>query len=272
MSYLFLKNKYDIDILISDNNENEETRSLITKFDEINYVKNTFNKHIKLFSEELFRMYQSKYKIKSNDHYSRLIYKILERKFIFKNSKYDRKFFYNQANYYMGIDSNIHNCVLNSNSKYVWLLSDNDKIDLKNFDIFYKYIRQFENLDLIYVNADNKPLFEHDLTFKTYNSINKFHDTINYNNGALSSNIINKDSWLNIFPSKYIGRNWMHFEYLIRVIEKNNYSLASFKFNMVNAIPIQTQKWGKEGAWIFYSFMLLNLFNSIKDKKFKKKI
>ena len=183
----------------------------------------------------------------SND----LRYIDLDKRYNFENFIYQRNFFN------IGADANIVNGFLNLDSKYIWILSDDDLLKPKSVDKIYKILSEYD-LELLYFLHDkNKGLnvFD-DNIFEFYNS------QIKKSNGAgLISNVIYKSDFIKeSVPIGFVKTHscFQHLAILISAIQTKKARSASISSKYFFKNSTQDYKPNIHYHKSFFGFVLLS--------------
>lgn len=182
------------------------------------------------------------------------------------------EYYKNDKDYFF--DINCHLCVKRAKGNYVWLLSDNDSFNEEYFEKLYFFLSQNINLNQIFLDFKSikgNQIKHQNEDFKICKNGNEFFDNINFKNGFVSSNIISKKIWLDIFMNKYMGENWIHMEYSIRCMEYDSAKAAICKFPIIYNLPVKEQKWGNNGTFIYAGFNFVKIIKSASLKYYSKK-
>lgn len=181
------------------------------------------------------------------------------------------EYYKNDKDYFF--DINCHLCVKRAKGNYVWLLSDNDSFNEEYFEKLYLFLSQNTNLNQVFLDfksiKGNEIKYQKE-DFKICHNGDEYFNNINFKNGFLSANIVNKKIWLEIFMDKYIGENWIHVEYSIRCMEYNQAKAGICKFPIIYDLPLKEQKWGDKGTFIYAGLSFVNIIKSASLKYYSK--
>ncbi|MBE3022562.1 glycosyltransferase family 2 protein [Campylobacter sp. 7477a] len=161
----------------------------------------------------------------------------------------------------IGYDGNIDAIVKRSNGKYVWFLGCGERVKMDSLsrllkkldnDIEYENILlDFDIYDESRCSITNKRVFDFDndvlLEGKNNFKYNKY-------GSAVSSNIINREKWLQVIDKDLVVNGWCHIERILNIIALNNNSKT-----LLLAYPYFTLYREKDGWWTKTNSYLLLL-------------
>lgn len=170
----------------------------------------------------------------------------------------------------IGFDANVDNVVRQARGRFVWLMADDDFLLPGAVDRVLGIIRDHPDLALIFANFSNpidlgltKDVFcEDGNQFFTYNR---------FKNGLLSSNIVNRQTWLDLDMGRFDGSLWIHFAYSINAMapkEGRKGYLISDELIRQDGIG----RWGGGGSFILTGLKLVQLFSNMEDLGYTKKL
>jgi len=178
--------------------------------------------------------------------------------------KYDEIDYY-KNNENVGFDNNCNLCVERSKGDYVWLLADNDSFNELYFEKVFSFLSNNNDLNIIFLDFKSikgNQIKHQEENFYICKNGDVFFEKINFKNGFISSNIINRKIWLDNFMHKYFGQDWIHMEYSLRSMETNNVRAAICKLPIIYSLPIKNQKWGGNGDFIFAGLKFVKIIKT----------
>lgn len=200
------------------------------------------------------------------------------------NKSFDLKIFYtknininkskSQAH---SFDSNVDNLFKNSNSKYIWVVGDDDFISDNAIFIINKII-QDNNYTFTNIYIDSlKPFTDIPNDIITDNK-NEFCKITEFRSGGITANVFNRELWLKNISELDYGSGWIHIIYLIKNLgkEKSYIYRDSLKDEYINFDKYKNDKKYKKvfnNNYYFLAFLNnLELLYSMKNFNFDEKI
>lgn len=177
------------------------------------------------------------------------------------------KYFKNIEN--IGYDRNIQNVFAKAQGQYVWTIAADDIIS--NSEAIDKIINLIENnpdVALIHVGGNEK------LPNKTnvYNG-EKFLIDSKFQSGAVSSNIIKRETWLESNPSSFFGSGWIHFGVIMNIA--NRFQTIITRDQLIDENPravILTKSWNVKGSSLVIMLNLIKIFTNMNKLNYSKKV
>lgn len=178
------------------------------------------------------------------------------------------QYFRNKKNF--GFDKNVDLAVYRANGIFIWLLADDDLItSKKEIKVILETIKTHPDVATIFVNFKMNPPIKC-LTNCLCDNGDIFFYMNSFRSGLLSSNIINKNIWMQTNVQKYIGSGWIHVGYLVDAMVKNKgYIIADYCFSQ-NPMKIK-MRWGKNGSFFYTGLELVKIYKNMKILGYKKK-
>ncbi|MBY0379065.1 MAG: glycosyltransferase family 2 protein [Burkholderiales bacterium] len=161
----------------------------------------------------------------------------------------------------IGFDRNIDNVIKLATGRYVWTLADDDYIINDGVTKVIKFL-SINGVELLFVNYSNAININPNNTL--YSNSNDFFRNIKFKNGLISSNIINRETWLTLDMARYFDSSWIHVAYSIEALNPNKTSMAGIIVDNVlqmDGVP----RWGENGSFIYTGFKLLDIFKRIPE-------
>jgi abequosyltransferase len=161
----------------------------------------------------------------------------------------------------IGFDANVDNVVRQAKAPFVWLMADDDFLLPGSVDRVLDVIRNNPELSLIFVNFSNRiklGLSEDALCLDG----NEFFSKNRFKNGLISSNIVNRQLWLDLDMKRFDGCLWVHFAYSVQAMApkeaRRGYIIAT---ELIRQDGIG--RWGGGGSFIFTGLKLVQLFSDM---------
>ena len=169
---------------------------------------------------------------------------------------------YNRNETNIGFDANVDAVVHLAKGRFVWLLSDDDCLKDGAIDEVLEAIREHPDVALMFANfegAARLSLKEKELCTDG----NAFFTRINFKNGLISSNIINRRLWLDLDLRRYYGCHWIHFAYAMKALSPNIHRQAF----ILKGTPLEwghaKARWGGGGSFILVGLSLVDVFREM---------
>lgn len=191
------------------------------------------------------------------------------------------KYFRNDTN--LGAERNFCNAVERSEGEYVWLFSDDDKMQDNSIDYIMDILRQYEDLAVIHLNwgayDENLQSCYQDKVLKIgkdtlFSNADDFLAATNMSPIFISSLIINRMLWLQTDRSEFLGTGWVHFGTIHKLLIANQDRYRS----LVVSHPFIMQRAGnhwqtdqKEGGLELGYIALPKMILSLQNYGFAKK-
>lgn len=166
------------------------------------------------------------------------------------------KYFKNLKN--IGYDRNVHNVFEKALGEYVWTIGADDVIiGDKTLNRICKIIVEQPNVRLINV-AENSGLKNE---YEIYSNDENFLIDSKFQSGFVSSNIINRETWLNANPSDYFDTGWIHFGVIMKIANCNTSIITRSKLVGENPRFSQEPKnWDLNGSSLLIMLKLVQIF------------
>jgi glycosyltransferase involved in cell wall biosynthesis len=161
----------------------------------------------------------------------------------------------------IGFDANVNQVVSRSRGRFVWLMSDDDFINPGGVDKVLQVIDQFPELSYIFVNYSNQLALRVQKDALCLDWSQFLHD-VNFKNGLISSNIVNRKLWSELNMMQYDHCCWIHLAYALQALAPG---FDRKGFIITDEIVKQDgiQRWGEPGSFIEFNLKLLRLLNEI---------
>lgn len=172
--------------------------------------------------------------------------------------------------YKPGLDGNLINLFSNSKSEYVWILSDDDMLEVYSIRKVLNIIKRYNGMGLLFVNYSE---CDKDLNYLPKRLREDIYEDFYCNNGdefiikskmlfgLISSLIINRAFWDKANLDKYIGYQSLHVGAVIEIMSDNKGYVICDKLVRLRT---GTQSWGKNGTFIY---PILNIVIMLKNLK-----
>lgn len=162
---------------------------------------------------------------------------------------------YNSEN--IGFDANLKKCIQLCNTKYVWLLTDDDIIVAGAFEELSEVLNDNNDYGIIYI--DNLYQYSGIDTCKSGNDPNDFFYYSKFRSGGMSSNIINREAWLAINFDAY-PKDWPHLVYSIVTLTHKMFYIhknsLKYEYN-----PDMAKRWLENVGLFKYLYTLNETFS-----------
>ncbi len=163
----------------------------------------------------------------------------------------------------IGFDANVDAVVHLAKGRFVWLLADDNYLKDGAVDEVLEAIREHPDVALMFANFEGGSarlsLEEGELCPDG----NAFFTRINFKNGLMSSNIVNRRIWLDLDLRRYYGCHWIHFAYAMRALSPNTHRQAF----ILKGTPLDQggakARWGGGGSFIFVGLCLVDVFREM---------
>jgi abequosyltransferase len=184
------------------------------------------------------------------------------------------KYFHNEKN--LGADRNFDLAVRRSKGKYVWLLSDNDKIMPKGIGKVLEVIHSQKDLAVIAVNYD---IFDEklgkiitDRVIKEYKdmlfeSADDFWNKLDILSALVSVNIVCRSWWNQSKVESFYSTNWVHVGAIISILPSHR---SFFLSSPIVRISSGSPSWEIGGNGLRYSMMLEDMFHIMDNLEYNK--
>jgi glycosyltransferase involved in cell wall biosynthesis len=178
-------------------------------------------------------------------------------------SRYPGRVRYHRNETNIGFDANVDAVVHLAKGRFVWLLADNDYLKDGAVDEVLRAIREHPEVALMFANFEGGSarlsLEEGELCPDG----NAFFTRINFKNGLVSSNIVNRRIWLDLDLRRYYGCHWIHFAYAMKALSPNIHRQAF----ILKGTPLDygdaKARWGGRGSFIFVGLSLVDVFREM---------
>lgn len=180
------------------------------------------------------------------------------------------KYYKNKEN--LGYDKNVHNVFLKAKGNFVWTLAADDIISCKEaIQDVLNIIENENDIGIIHVGGCTNLKLDYEI-FKD----ELFLITSNFQSGAVSTNIIRKDAWLQSKPTVFFQSGWIHFGAVIKIIKEFKSVITKKQYASESPATINLLKsWDINGSGLRLALKLVELFNQMEDfgytRLFKKK-
>jgi glycosyltransferase involved in cell wall biosynthesis len=170
----------------------------------------------------------------------------------------------------IGFDANVDNVVCQARGRFVWLMADDDPLVEGAVDAVLNAIHMDSELALIFVNFYNP--IDLGLSGDVHcRDGNQFFAINRFKNGLLSSNIVNRKTWMEMDMKRFDGCLWIHFAYAIQAMApkegRTGYVIARELVKQEGG-----GRWGKGGSFIFTGLKLVHLFSHMEDLGYSRKV
>jgi glycosyltransferase involved in cell wall biosynthesis len=171
------------------------------------------------------------------------------------------RYFRNEHN--VGFDANVDAVVRQAKGRFVWLMADDDYLLPGAVDRVLKVIHDHPELAIIFTNFSN--WIELGLKENVYcEDGNQFFAVDHFKNGLISSNIVNRDLWLDLDMKRFDGCLWIHFAYSIQAMAPK----AGRKGFVIHQELLEeggTERWGGGGTSLYVGLKLVRLFSDMES-------
>jgi len=171
----------------------------------------------------------------------------------------------------VGFDANVDRVVHQAKGRFVWLMADDDFLLPGSIDHVLTVIRSHPDLALIFVNFHNPIHLE--LTEDIYcKNGNQFFFTDRFKNGLVSSNVVNRQLWMDLDMSRFDGCQWIHFAYSVQALAPKE---GREGFVISDELIDQScggVRWGKGGTFILTGLKLVSLFTDMEQLGYDRKV
>jgi glycosyltransferase involved in cell wall biosynthesis len=157
----------------------------------------------------------------------------------------------------IGFDGNLNKCIQLCDTKYVWLLTDDDIVVNNGLDEINNVVNDDNDYGIIYV--DNLLEFSKITSSVSGDNPNDFFNLTRFRSGGMSSNIINRNDWLNINFKNY-PKDWPHLIYAIIILTNKKYYIH-YKSLKYESDPNMTKRWLKNVGLFNYLYSLKDTFS-----------
>ncbi|HEY3421267.1 MAG TPA: glycosyltransferase family 2 protein [Methanomassiliicoccales archaeon] len=168
----------------------------------------------------------------------------------------------------IGFDANVDQVVRLSKGQFVWLMSDDDFIRKGGIDKVLEVIGQHPDLCYVFVNYTNPLPLKVQKDTICLDWAQFLHD-VNFKNGLISSNVVNRRLWSELNMMQYNHCAWIHLAYALQALaprhDRKGYIIVE-EFVKQDGI----QRWGEPGAFIDLNLKLLRLLKEIDDLGYDK--
>ncbi len=170
----------------------------------------------------------------------------------------------------IGFDANVDNVVRRASGRFVWLMADDDPLKEGAVDSVLNAIRTDPGMALIFVNFSNP--IDLGLSKDVHcQDGNQFFATNRFKNGLLSSNVVNRRTWMDMDMKRFDGCLWIHFAYAIQAMVpgegRTGYVIARELIKQDGG-----GRWGKGGNFMFTGLKLVRLFSHMEDLGYSRKV
>jgi glycosyltransferase involved in cell wall biosynthesis len=174
----------------------------------------------------------------------------------------------NESN--VGFDANVDLTVRRARSNYVWLLSDDDYLLEGSLVDVVDVAIEKTNLAFMFVNYEH--LVGLTLLQDTYcENGNQFFETTKYKCGLISSCIINRQLWIELFMERYIGCLWIHVAYCLKALSPTEYR-GSYIFARYMVKLDGEPRWGGDGGFIDTGLHFVDLLEGMEAAGYSKTV
>ena len=163
----------------------------------------------------------------------------------------------------IGFDANVNQVVNLSKGQFVWLMSDDDFIRTGAVDKVLEIIDQHPELSYIFVNYTNQLKLNVQKDTMCSDGNQFFHD-INFKNGLISSNIVNRKLWTELNMMRYNHCSWIHMAYVLQALAPGN-NRESYIVTNEYIKQDGIQRWGEPGVFIDINLKLLRLLSDMNN-------
>jgi glycosyltransferase involved in cell wall biosynthesis len=178
-------------------------------------------------------------------------------------SRYPELVRYARNDVNVGFDANVDCIVRNAKGKFVWFVSDDDYLLPGSVGHIMDVMVKHPDLALIFANFKNWiDLGISDDVF--CQDGNQFFRHGQFKNGLVSSNIVNRQVWLDLDMKRFDGCLWIHFAYSIQSLApkdgRKGYVIADEMLRQGEGA-----RWGKGGTSLQVGLKLVQLFSGMED-------
>ncbi len=147
------------------------------------------------------------------------------------------RYYKNETN--LGYDYNVNKLFKVALGKYVWIVGDDDLLDLGAVNYVLEIIRKYKGLSFIYVNFSMFSRNNNSVVNKKYTSLredvhfdtaDEFLGRIKTDSNFISTNIFKKSLWDSNLNEKYFGSAWIHFGVMLDIIQEGNLYAVSHPY------------------------------------------
>jgi len=178
-------------------------------------------------------------------------------------SRYPGRVVYHKNETNIGFDANVDTIVHMAKGRFVWPLADDDYLKDGAIDEVLEAIHEHPDVALIFANFEGGSA---SLTLEEGELCpdgNAFFSRINFKNGLLSSNIVNRSIWLALNLKRYHGRYWIHFAYAMEALSPNSHRQAFILKGTPLGLCIAKGRWGGGGSFIHIGLCLVDVFQEM---------
>jgi len=155
----------------------------------------------------------------------------------------------------VGFDKNMDLVVRRSKGEFVWTLSDDDHLLDGSIKHVLNVISLHPEVKAIFVNYHNSITLEVQADCLCEDG-NDFLSMTKLKSGLISSNIFNRNAWLAVNTSKYIGSGWIHMGFLVDALAQGK----GFIIKKEYVEQVGGGRWGEGGSFIQFGLNLVTLF------------
>lgn len=176
---------------------------------------------------------------------------------------------YSKNNENIGYDRNIQNIFLNASGKYVWTIAADDVIIVD--DALEKIINLIEansKLALIHIGGNPELIYE----YSHYKGEDFFNNS-KFQSGGVSSNIIERQIWLNSDPASFFDSGWIHFGVIMNIA--NRFESIVTKDKLIDENPRSAslnKSWDSKGSSLVVMLNLIKIFANMENLNYSKDV
>jgi glycosyltransferase involved in cell wall biosynthesis len=163
----------------------------------------------------------------------------------------------------VGFDGNVDRIIRQAKGRYVWFLADDDYLQSGAVEKVLTVIRENPDLAMIFANFSNwiDLGLDHDVLCRDGN---EFFTRDQFKNGLISSNIVNRQVWLDLDMQRFDGCLWIHFAYSVQAMApkdgRKGYVIAQ---ELVRQGGLE--RWGTGGSSLQVGLKLVQLFSGMEE-------
>jgi len=174
-------------------------------------------------------------------------------------------YFRNEDN--VGFDRNVDLVVNRASGTFVWVLSDDDFIQLGGVAAVLESIRKYPRAAVGFVN------YSSEIMLRTYDAClcldgNDFFTKTAFKSSLISSNVINREEWLKSKLEKYFGAGWIHFGFLISCLARGQGFIIPEHYIVQGG----ERRWGKNGDFILVGLELARIFKGMPQYGYSREV
>jgi len=162
----------------------------------------------------------------------------------------------------LGYDRNVDQVVRMAQGKFVWTLSDDDRLIPGSINTVLQILERMPAAALVFANYDRTRVNDYAENGYCIDG-NEYFEKSRFQGGLISSNVINKQVWEQVMNDSAFGSGWIHFAYAVAALAPVERRTSVVLGNELVAVDGES-RWGHGGTFLLVGLKFARLIKSMR--------